>query len=161
MIVNNRIKPFPPHEAAHDLGEFLHDLVELAELQVELVAAETRQSARNAARFGTLALFAAAIAIGTTPVALGLLASVLMDVGMDRTPAVAISAGAGVLLACALALGARSNWRSLRSPYRRSREELGANLKCVKHSLRRGRRGRTSPIDYQPNQENSSCTQQR
>lgn len=144
MITPNRIKAFPPRETAEDLGEFLHDVIVLGELQARLFTAETRVARRRLSRTVVLAATAATIALGAIPVLLAALASALVDQGFALTTAIATAAGVGTAISGGLAVAAYLSWRCVSAPYQQSIEELKTNVACLKQSLA-GRSGPAGP----------------
>jgi hypothetical protein len=134
--------------AARSVGQILHDILTLAQLQGRLFTLDAQQAGTKIQR-PFLALAAGAVlAVCSVPVALIGIAVVLVDVaGLSRVAAIWITfliaaVAAGCLIGYAIA------W--LRKPpslFQCSREELGNNIDRVKEMLHRS--SSTSPSSFE------------
>jgi hypothetical protein len=128
----------PPHGVAKGMGELMHDIVSLAELQFELFRIDCREGLRRMLVPVALLLFAGIVAAGTVPVALIAIAEFLTQVaGLSRPAAFFIAALSGLIVAVAAGV---LGWFSLRGVVRvfaRSREELTRNMAWIKQALQR------------------------
>ena len=127
-----------PRSVAKNARELGHDVVSLAELQLQLLANDCRESARSVVLPGSLILMGATLAAGCVPVALAGTAELLIH-GAGLSPAAAFFsvAAAGAIVAGGIAL---VGWRALRGalrPFRQSRDELNRNVTWIKNMLRR------------------------
>jgi len=126
----------PPNGVAKGMGELMHDIVSLAELQFELFRIDCREGLKRMLIPVALLLFAAIVAAGTVPVALTVIAEFFAQVaGLSRAASFAIAALSGLIVAVAAGV---VGWFSLRGVVRvfaRSREELARNMTWIKQAL--------------------------
>ncbi len=119
------------------LGQVVHDVVNLAELQAELTKRDARESMEKL--LAPLAILAVALALLLPTLTLCLMAIALGLVAAGLSPAASYSAVA-VASAIAVALLAFWGWRRLRTipePFARSREEFGRNVAWIKEAIGR------------------------
>ncbi len=118
------------------MGELTHDILSLAELQFEVFRRDCREGLRGVLIPVTLLLFAGIVAAGTVPVALIVLAELLVQAGgLSRTAAFAVAAVSGLIVATALAVVGWSRIRGAATVFERSREELTRNMTWIKNVL--------------------------
>jgi hypothetical protein len=128
----------PSGAVAQSSAEFLHDLVTLAELQVQLVALDGKQGLTRLVTPVAGVLFGAILALGCVPVALATIALVLTET-TDLSPARSFAIVVGVGGVVALLLIAGCAWllkRSLKM-FSRSQREWQQNIRWFKETLRR------------------------
>ncbi|MCA9184575.1 MAG: phage holin family protein [Pirellulaceae bacterium] len=127
-------------KSSGSIANVMHDVLELGELQVALLAADANAAARRV----TVPLIVAASGICTALAGLPLLlmgiAEWLVAMEVLPRPAALASVGClGIVLAVLLML---LGWRGIRGSVRellRSLDDLRANLACVKRTLRPNR----------------------
>ena len=128
----------PPNGVAKGMGELMHDIVSLAELQFELFRIDCREGLKRMLIPVALLLSAGIVAAGTVPVALIFMAEFLAQVaGLSRAASFSIAALSGFIVAVAMGV---VGWFSLRGVVRvfaRSREELTHNMTWIKQALKR------------------------
>ena len=128
----------PPNGVAKDMGELTHDIVSLAELQLELSRVDCREGLRRILIPVALLLFAGIMAVGTVPITLILVAELLVQTaGLSRAAAFSIAAMSGVIVALAIGVVGWSYLRGVVRVFERSREELTRNMTWIKHALKR------------------------
>lgn len=123
------------------IGELLHDIVTLGELQAELLAADGRQSLQKAQAPIIMLVIGAVIGLGATPVLLMALAEGLHE-GLEwsRWLSYLVSGVVGAALGGGLMYFAYSKSGEIIGVFMRSRTELAENIKWIKYALTRGRR---------------------
>jgi hypothetical protein len=127
------------------MGDLTHDMVSLAELQFELVRNDYRAGMKGLLTPVVLLLGAGIVALGTAPIALLLMAEILIQIaGLSRTSAFSIAAASGLTTAVALGLVGWSQLRGVGRVFQRSREEWIRNLNWIKLALKR-----SPPIESQ------------
>lgn len=145
MNLNNESTSAPPNGVAQGMGDLTHDIVSLAELQYELVRNDYRAGMKGLLTPVVLLLGAGIVALGTVPVALLLMAEILIQVaGLSRASAFSIAAASGVTTAVVLGVVGWSQLRGVGRVFQRSREEWIRNLNWIKAALKRSR-----PIESQ------------
>jgi uncharacterized membrane protein YqjE len=128
----------PPKGVAKGIGELTHDIVSLAELQLELFTVDCREGLRRILIPVALLLFAGCVATGTVPIALILVAELLVQAaGLSRAAAFLIAATSGFIVALAIGVVGWSYLRGILRVFDRSREELTRNMTWIKHALKR------------------------
>jgi len=128
----------PPKGVAKGMGELAHDIVSLAELQLELFRVDCREGLRRILIPVALLLCAGIVAVGTVPIALILVAEFLAQAaGLSRAAAFSIAAMSGVIVALAIGVVGWSYLRGVVRVFERSREELASNMTWIKHALKR------------------------
>lgn len=128
----------PPRAAAENVGEITNDIVSLAELQVKLCKLDTREAVGRLGAPAALLVVAAAVALGTIPVVLLLIAEALVAIGgfaswLALLTATVLGLGAAVVMAVV-------GWKKLRKPFplfHRSRDELKRNISWIRRVLAR------------------------
>jgi hypothetical protein len=128
----------PPNGVAKGMGELMHDVVSLAELQLDLFRIDCREGLKQMLIPVALLLFAGIVAAGAVPVALIFIAEFLVQAaGLSRAAAFAIAALSGCIMAVAMGV---VGWFSIRGVVRvfaRSREEVTHNMTWIKQALKR------------------------
>jgi hypothetical protein len=128
----------PPKGVAKGMGELAHDIVSLAELQLELFRVDCRDGLRRIMIPVALLLFAGFVAAGTVPIALILVAEVLVQTAdLSRAAAFSIALMSGVIVALAIGVVGWSYLRGIIRVFERSREELTRNMTWIKDALKR------------------------
>ena len=152
MNQRNGSTPAPPNGVAQDMGELTHDIVSLAELQVELFRSDCREGLKGLLVPVALLLLAVVVAAATAPVALICIAEFLAQaVGLSRAAAFSIAALGGIIAAGALGVVGWSRIRGVERVFERSREELTRNMTWIKHVLKRPAPSEAeSPRDRRP-----------
>jgi hypothetical protein len=149
MNRHNGSTPSPPSGVAEDMGELTHDIVSLAELQLELFRIDCREGFMRMLIPLALLLFAGMLALGTVPIALMLVAEVLTQVaGLSRSAAFSIAALSGFLVALAIGGVGWSSMRGAMRVFERSREELTRNMTWIRNALKR-----PAPVESQQPQD--------
>ena len=135
----------PPNGVAKGMGELMHDIVSLAELQFELFRIDCREGLKRMLVPVAMLLVAGIVAVGTVPITLILLAEVLTQAaGLSRAAAFSIAAMSGFFMALAMGLVGWFYLRRAVHVFERSREELTSNMTWIKHALKR-----SAPIESQ------------
>ena len=120
------------------MGELTHDIVSLAELQFELLRIDCREGIRRILIPVALLLFAGIVTLGTVPIALILVAEILVQTaGLSRAAAFSIAAMSGFIVVVAIGVVGWSYLRGVARVFERSREELTRNMTWIKHALKR------------------------
>jgi len=127
------------HAVARSTGEFLHDLVTLGELQLQLLWIDGQDKLRNLLWPMIMLGVGAVIGCATIPVALIALAMTLTETtSLSPAQSAGIAAGVGLILAV---LFAAIGWLALRSPrgdaFERSGKEWRQNLRWIKDALQK------------------------
>ena len=123
-----------------NVGDFVHDILTLSELQGRLLLVDAQQARDRAIRPAVLGAVAAVLLLASFPVALFGVAELLTLAGLPTWAALLISAGIGIVVSGLLGWLA---WRAIRSTFQvfdRSREEFSQNLTWIKSALRSGTR---------------------
>jgi hypothetical protein len=120
------------------MGELAHDIVSLAELQLELFRVDCREGLRQIMIPVALLLCAGVVAAGTVPIAMILVADFLTQAtDLSRAAAFSIAAMNGVIVALAIEVVGWPYLRGVVRVFERSREELASNVTWIKHALKR------------------------
>jgi hypothetical protein len=138
MNQRNGSSTSPSDGVAKDMGELTCDIVSLAELQFELFRNDCRQGLKGMLLPVALLLLAGIVAAGTVPVALIVVAELLVQAaGLSRAASFSIAALGGFGVAVAMGVAGWSRIRGAGRVFKRSREELARNLNWIKQSLKR------------------------
>jgi hypothetical protein len=149
MNRRNGSTPSPPNGVAKDMGELTHDIVSLAELQFELFRIDCREGLKQMLIPVALLLLAGIVTLGTVPIALILVAEILVQTaGLSRAAAFSIAAMSGFSVALAIGVAGWFYLRGVVQVFERSHEELTKNVAWIKHALKR-----SAPIESQQPQE--------
>lgn len=148
--MNRRNGPSPPpNGVAKGMGELTHDIVSLAELQFELFKNDCREGLKRVLVPVALLLGAGIVAVGTVPIALVLIAELLVQAaGLSRAAALLIAALIGFIATVAMGVVGWSYIRRVVRMFERSREELTHNMTWIQHLLKR-----PAPIESQQPQD--------
>lgn len=123
------------------VGELLHDVVSLGELQAQLLAVDARESMQKAQSPVVLLLGGAALALGAVPVLLLALAEALvLLLDWERALAYLVSGLIGAVVGGVLVFAAWRQAAAVLAVFDRSRAELSENVRWIKYALTRGRR---------------------
>jgi hypothetical protein len=130
----------PSKGLAGDVVEFAHDVLTLAELQAQLLAADMKQCGRHILVPSTALLAGVALGLACIPVALVGLALLVVQI-FETKPAAAfliVAALGAVISALICLISSRRVHRGL-SALSRSQQELVRNLRWIKKVLERTR----------------------
>lgn len=128
----------PPNGVAKGIGELMHDLVSLAELQFDLLKHDCRVGLKRMLVPIALLLGAGIVAVGTVSIALTLIAELLAQAaGLSRAAAFSIAALSGFIVAVALGVVGWFSLRGVVRSFEHSREELARNMTWIEHALKR------------------------
>ncbi|QDU09819.1 phage holin family protein [Gimesia aquarii] len=118
------------------LGDLGADLITLSELQLELIAVDTRDATREATYPAILACLALGVALGVCPVALLGLSWWLSDfTELSQAASSLIAASIGMLIAASLFFFAWKGFKQSFTLLKRSRTELQSNIQWIKKIL--------------------------
>jgi len=134
----------PPSAAAgvrDGVGDLLHDVVSLGELQAELLAVDARESVQKAVMPLVLLGIGIAAGLAAFPVLLIALAEGLV-LGLSWKPPLAyvVSGLVGAALGGGLVYAAWRQAADVIAVFKRSQDELAENVRWIKYALTRGRR---------------------
>jgi len=123
------------------VGELLHDVVSLAELQTQLLAVDARECVQKAQLPLVLVVAGATLALGAIPVLLLSLGEALvLWLSWERAAAYFVAGLIGVIGgAVTIYVGWRQS-AAILAVFDRSRAELAENIRWIKYALTRGRR---------------------
>ncbi len=120
------------------MGDVVHDVLALTELQAELFRLDAREAVTRLVAPIVLLAAAGAIALGTIPVLVLLLAKVLVAAAsLPQWLAMLIAVLVGFAVAAVVGF---AGWHLLRAPFRafqRSRDEFRRNLEWLKNTMDR------------------------
>lgn len=123
------------------VGDLLHDVVSLGELQVQLLAVDARESVEKAKPPIGLLVGGIALALGTVPVLLLSLGEALtLWLDWERALSYLVSGLVGAAIAGVLLYLAWQQAGAVLAVFDRSRVELAENVRWIKYALTRGRR---------------------
>ena len=146
MNLRNGSTAASPNGVAKDMGELTHDLISLAELQLELLRNDCREGSKGLLIPVALLLAAGIVALGTVPIVLFLMAELLTQVvGLSRTWALAITALSGCVVAIALGVVGWSRLRRVGRVFARSREEWSRNMTWIRRAWKRPAQSESQP----------------
>ncbi len=137
-----------PRGLAGDVGEFAHDVFTLAELQVQLLAADVKLCSRRVLVPGLAWLCGVALGLACLPVGLAGLALLVIQVfGTSHAAGLLMVVGAGATLSALLCVVGLIQVRRRVAVLGRSQQELVRNLRWMKKVLERSRVTRKNTID--------------
>jgi hypothetical protein len=125
-----------PARLRDDLEDLAHDILRLAELQIQLLGADARESLRQAR--GPLAAAGAAAVVGGACVTVGLvgLGWVLASTtGLSVGVALVLVAAAAFALSVAIAVRSWGAFLKAVDPLRRSQTEFRTNVEWIKRAV--------------------------
>lgn len=137
MSRSNGFTAAPLQKMKREVGEVTRDVVTLAELQVELFRLDAREATTRLVAPLVLMASAAAVGLGTVPVALAFVAEALAAAGLPHWLAFLVATLLGLVVA---GIAALAGWEMARTPFqafRRSRDELRRNIDWLKHTVAR------------------------
>ncbi len=134
--VNGEAHEVPSRTLARNAAGIAHELVGMAELQGELLAADFRQIVRDAIRGLSFWVVAGLLAFATLPVALAG-AGLWLAEGLDQRPAAGLLwvSLAAALLAAGAGMAGWLQFRMQAMTLERSRRELRENIMLLKQIL--------------------------
>lgn len=140
--VNGRHKAESPvRRVRRNLAGLGHDVISLAELQLQLISLDVRETASKSIMPVVLLVCCVLLGLGVFPVLLMGLGWLLVEqAGLSQASGFLIAGGAALLVAAVL--GAAGLWglRKALQPLSRSREELQENVRWIKNALRHSSR---------------------
>jgi glycerol uptake facilitator-like aquaporin len=123
------------------VGDLLHDVVSLSELQAQLLAVDARESVEKAKTPIGLLIGGVSLAMGAVPVLLLSLGEALtLWFGWERALSYLVSGLGGAVIAAVLLFLAWQQTGGVLAVFDRSRVELAENVRWIKYALTRGRR---------------------
>ena len=123
------------------VGELLHDVVSLSELQAQLLAVDAKESVEKAKLPIGLLIGGIILALGAVPVLLLSLGEALtLWLDWERALSYLVSGLAGVVIAGVMLYLAWQQTGAVIAVFDRSRVELAENIRWIKYALTRGRR---------------------
>lgn len=123
------------------VGDLLHDVVSLSELQAQLLAVDARESIQKAQTPVILLGAGIAVGLGAVPVLLlGLAEALVLLLDWPRAVAYPVSGLVGAALGGGLVYAAWRQAADVIGVFKRSQDELAENIKWIKYALTRGRR---------------------
>jgi len=135
---------------ADSVSDLTYDVIELAELQVQLLQLDVRQSVSKARMCLILAVVGACLLLGTVPVALLALAAALYQLaGWSIAGSVGAATLVGLVITAAILGAAWSYMNKGMVTLERSRDELRRNMAWLKSTLRT--RGKSQFTEQQIN----------
>jgi len=138
MITNGRVREKEPNVAA-SFSELTHDVIELAELQVQLLGLDMKETTQKTRTSLILAILGVCMLLGSIPVALIALGEFLVEqMGWAQSTGLIVATLVGVVLSLLILAAAWWRLRSGMGTLQRSREELNRNIAWIKASLRSG-----------------------
>ena len=136
--------PIPrPKSAAkgvrNGVGELLHDVVALGELQVKLLAVDAEESVQKAQSPIIMAVVGGILGLGAVPILLISLAETfVLLLEWNRAIAYLVSGLIGIVIGGAMAYTAWKQSAAVIAVFDRSRVELAENISWIKYALTRG-----------------------
>ncbi len=137
-----------PKALARDVGEFAHDVIGLAELQLQLFVTDLRECSRHALVPGLVLLAGVALGLSCVPLVLTALALLLIEV-LETSYATGflLATIVGAILSAVLCVSGWSLIRRRLAVLQRSQQELVCNLLWIKKVLERKRGTRSDSTD--------------
>lgn len=127
----------PPAAIARNARELMSDGVHLAELQVQLVAADWRAAQRRLMAIVACAVASVLLLLALLPIAFATAALTLHQLaGLSLAASFAIVLGIGLLLVLGCGLAIWLMARRADSLFRESRDELARNVQWLKNAMR-------------------------
>ncbi|MFO7901483.1 MAG: phage holin family protein [Pirellulaceae bacterium] len=141
MSESNGSRSAPPARAAHDLGQLLNGLFDLGELQVQLFKVDAERSVRFFVLCVALFGIAMGFAIATAVIVLLTLSALLSEwTALSEGAALLISTLVGLLLTTGTGYAGWRIGKTVTTSFRRSKNEMGANLASLKTAVRQSAR---------------------
>jgi len=123
------------------VGDLVHDIVSLAELQAELLGLDARESVEKAKSPLVMLAVGGVLALGAVPVLLLALGEALHSFAdWDRSLAYLVSGLVGTVIGGVLVWAASRKAGDVIGVFMRSRVELAENIRWIKYAVTRGRR---------------------
>lgn len=136
--MNRSGKPTPTEGVRHGLAGLLHDVMTLAELQLNLLSVDAKEASGRAVLPFALLGGAAVFALSALPLLLVALAQLLRDqAGWPAAAATATAVATGLIIAAVLAAIGYLRLRRCLEPLARSKEEFERNVTWLKNALKR------------------------
>jgi len=144
----NGSPPTTSNALAQDVGEFAHNVLTLAELQGQLLAADVQECGRRAFVPGLVLIAGVALGLACFPIALAAIALLLVQV-LQTSPAASflITAAVGTVVSAVLCAIGWFQVRQRVAVLGRSQQELVRNLRWIKKVLERSRISRKNNTD--------------
>ncbi len=132
-----------------ELGELAHDVVQLAELQVQLLAADSRTMVRSARRWAIALVAACVIALGSFPIAVLGMAYIVAWSGLNLALSMLLVALVVIAVSAGVVMLSARRMKAAAAPLERSWHELKRNVEWIKQSVSKSRRSEmgTTPVE--------------
>ena len=138
MNRHNGSIPSPPNGVAQGMAELTRDIMSLVELQFGLFRKDCRNGFKQLLIPLTMLLLAGIVAAATVPIALILMAELLVQAaGLSPATAFSIATLTGFLVAAVLGLAGWFHLRGVGHVFQRSRAELTRNMTWIEQALTR------------------------
>jgi hypothetical protein len=130
---NGKLKQEQASNLQGQLGNLGADLITLSELQLELIAVDTRDASREAFYPTIMLCLAVGLSVGACPVALfGLSLWLSEATQLSQVAALLTVSGAALGIAAILFFRAWEGFNKSFAPFKRSRTELQSNIQWIK-----------------------------
>jgi uncharacterized membrane protein YqjE len=144
----NGAPPTTSNALAHDVGEFAHNVLTLAELQGQLLVADVQECGRRVFVPGLVLITGLALGLTCLPIALAAMALLIAQVFQTSYAAgFLITAAVGAAVSALLSAIGWVQVRKRVAVLGRSQQELVRNLQWIKKVLERSRITRTNNTD--------------
>ena len=115
----------------------MDDIMSLAELEFQLFKIDCREGRKQMLIPVAMLLVAGIVAVGTVPIALILIAELLVQsAGLSRAVALSIAVLIGLIVTMGIGIVGWSYIRGVARVFQRSREELTRNMTWIKRTLK-------------------------
>jgi len=115
----------------------MDDIMSLAELEFQLFKIDCREGRKQMLIPVAMLLVAGIVAVGTVPIALILIAELLVQsAGLSRAVALSIAVLIGLIVTMGIGVVGWSYIRGVARVFERSREELNRNMAWIKRTLK-------------------------
>jgi len=115
----------------------MDDIMSLAELEFQLFKIDCREGRKQMLIPVAMLLVAGIVAVGTVPIALILIAELLVQsAGLSRAVALSIAVLIGLIVTMGIGVVGWSYLRRVARVFKRSREELNRNMAWIKRTLK-------------------------
>lgn len=139
--LNGRTSEASPAAAvSRNLADFLHDLLTLGELQLQLLGADLKEAfQRILPPIGFIIAAIVLVAASVPLLLMGVVWVLVLRAGLSQDVAFFVTAGGGILIAAILGFLAWQGIQRLGPIVARSQVELKQNLLWIKHALKKHR----------------------
>ena len=140
-------EPSPAAAVSRNLADFLHDILTLIELQIQLFGVDLREAVQRSILPVVLLAGAAVITVACVPLVLmGIVWTLVLRAGLSQDVAFFATALGGIVIAVIMGVVAWQSFAHLGPIIERSLQELRQNLLWIKHALRKLRQA--NDADY-------------